>query len=89
MSTPKGEAVKNTYYKFKKAEKLVLKRNKYEQEQVMFVREIGDIYCLVVNAKGMIESVMILNLERSEEDEPDRTYQNDYAQSYIYVSGLP
>jgi len=88
MSTTKGEAVKNSHYKFKKAEKLILRRSKYQHEEVMFVREIGEIYCLVVNANGMIESVMILNLERSEEDEPDRTYQNNYAQSYICVGGL-
>lgn len=51
----------------------------------MFIREIGDIYCIVVNANGMIESVMILNLERSEEDEPYRTNQINNAQSYICV----
>jgi hypothetical protein len=87
IPTLKGEAVENSHFKFKKAEKLILRRAKNCYEQVLFVRKISEIHCIVVNANGMLESVMLLNLERSEQDEYEshRACQNNYAQSYLCV----
>lgn len=84
--TPKGEAVKDTHFRFKKAEKLKLRRDRKTFENVTFVRKVSEIHCIVVNQNDMLECVMILNLERSEQDEYEprkshRTYSNRYAQS--------